>query len=665
MILYFVNAIFSKEHFMYNSKKAACFQSTVLAAAMLLCTSCASNSSSPHGDSVKPTADQYLTVDFSQRSGAPLVKKFGMFDSGLVSLSRTERHISTIEDLCAESLRIELGMGRSDMIFDDLITGNSDSATYNWDNIDHFAEILNSRGVHPYFAYGYCPYPLQGDKRDSRSQPDDLTAWSSMLSTITAHFRENGISIGYHEVWNEPDCGDVFYTGSWKDYCELYAYGARGIRKGNPDAVVGGPSTAWVVDPGNRYREFLSYVKANDLPLDFFSMHHYGTPNQLQSKLQKLRSDIASQGDRFATTAIHINELNTIASPSWNQGGPCDNYKMAANVFEMIDYLVQQNDVEVVSWAQLLESGVDALGIVNTQGHKKAAYNAFAVYARMPVDRYPLTASSNRISGMASADAHRASVVMWSSASTEQSVKLELSSFPFDWGSLTVYRIDGQNGGYKTKLGEDLTPSESIAYSGSGSEPLSWYGTIPANGVVYIEVNDANNNASVLDSDSVSPGNAVIVRQEHFYGSRGKTNYAYFDEHDWIARLGSGEEGSSNSVVGVISESLPDTLNISFDIEGTPSIYSSNSVLGVRMEFETASGYTSTVLFHGGIYDKNRDSALPFGSGKLADQTVEADLSSLNVTLSDYAPDDWNGRLLMIFEMQDCGEQVSADIRVR
>ena len=40
--------------------------------------------------------------------GAPLVKKFGFINSGLVSLERTEQDIPAIDSLSAESLRVEM-----------------------------------------------------------------------------------------------------------------------------------------------------------------------------------------------------------------------------------------------------------------------------------------------------------------------------------------------------------------------------------------------------------------------------------------------------------------------------------------------------------------------------------------------------------------------------
>ncbi len=651
-------------------------QTILIASLLILNTACSAQSVSPtesedgreassssqtseNSSSVssKPENIHTITVDFSKRAGAPLVKKFGFFNSGLVSLERTEQDIPAIDSLSAESLRVELGMGRSDMIFHDLVTGSTNTMQYNWGDIDRFAGLLTSRGVLPYFAYGYCPYPLQITGEDSRSQPSDLKKWQEILRTISSHFKDQGIRIGYHEIWNEPDCNDVFYTGSWEEYCDLYAYGARGIREGDPEAVVGGPSTAWVMSPGNRYKDFLSYVRENNLPLDFFSMHRYGT-DSLQ-KIESVRQELENAGKYFETTAIHVNELNIDTAP-WNYGEICDQYEMAPAIFRTIDQLVAQNDVEVISWAQFLESGVDALGVIDEAGHKKAAYNAFAIYARMPIDRCSLSSSTPLVSGMASADGQRACALVWNDDFNLQEVSLSLENLPFSSGTLTLYRIDEENASFGNNAGEELLPVETIEFA--DTEDLSWSGKLPPEAVVYIEVNGGRGESSL---EYASPEGACILRQEHYYPTRGESNYAYFDETTWTARLGSGETQNAHSVVGVLAESLPDTIQVSFDIEGEPEKQGKNSLLGLRVDFATENGYEKSVLFHGGIYDKNRESPLPWGADGIPMQAEERELSDFSIDLSKYAPKNWNGKTLLIFEMQDCGENVSVRVSLR
>ncbi len=595
-----------------------------------------------------------VTVDFGNKRGTPLVKKFGFFESALVPLDRTERDFGLAEDLLSESFRLELGMGKSDCELDDVVTGTADNLQYNFEEIDKMAKVI-SEYMLPYWAYTYTPYPLQpnrGAPDAFKDQPSDLEAWKDVLTTMAKHFKDEGIRIAYQEIGNEPDCFDVFYKGTWDDYLELYKYGATGLREGDPDAVVGGPSTAWVMDPGDRYTRFLKYVHDNDLPLDFFSMHTYGA--DYMNRLRFVRDALVGEGVNFMTTGIHINEFNT--ENDWVAGGPCDQYSAASKMFSAFSDLIEENDVEVVSWAQFLESGWDALGVVDMDGYKKASYNAFQIWSRMPVDRCSLTA--NVVSGMASTDEHRSSAVIWN-PSRDKELTVDFSNIVPENCTLDIYRIDSENCSYGDGSGEDLVPVETIRMTG---QAYSWTGTIPAEGVLYFEFND---NSGISELDEVTLGDSSIIRQYHYYFTRGQSNYAYFDERTWTARLGMGSLDFTDSTVGVLAENLPNTLVCTFDIQGNPQYKDWNSLLGIRFDFETDQGYEKSVLFHGGIYDKNRDSIPKWASGAQPTDVVEVDLENFVIDLEKYAPENWNGRTIITYEMQNAGAGSACKIQLR
>ena len=551
---------------------------------------------------------------------------------------------------------MELGFGAPGWIMSDMITGTAEEPEFSFELSDEYAKMILASGSLPYWAYGYNPYPLQ-ENDDYRSQPSDLVKWQEYLKILAAHFKEEKIRIGYHEIWNEPDCFDLFYKGTLEDYCELYKYGATGIREGNPDAVVGGPSTAWVMDPGTRYTDFLNYVKANELPLDFFSMHRYG--KDYMNQINFVRQTLENAGAEFSTTSIHVNEINAALHP-WPYGGDCDHYALAADILTILDDLSAQNDVETVSWAQFLESGVDALGVVDKDGHKKASYNAFEIWARMPVDRCSLDKETDTVRGMASADTGRAGVVLWNESDEAAELTAVLENLPFDRGSVEVYRIDEAHCSYGDGAGEALAPTES--QKERDTRELVWSGVIPAKGVVYIEANAASGRQEPKPENLEK---AEILRQYHYYYSRGASNYAYFDEDTWTARLGMGDVEWTDSTVGVLASNLPDELHVSFEVNGELQEKDANSLLGLRIDFETDSGYAHAVQFHGGLYNEERKSTPKWGTKRLPDQVVESELEDFTVRLSDYAPEDWNGRVILTFEMQNSGVDISSKVRIR
>lgn len=600
-----------------------------------------------------PGAEE-ITADFSEPYGVPLVKKMGMFQSGLVPMDRTERDFAMLQELKPHSYRLELGFGAPGWIMSDMITGEAESPVFSYEKIDRYAELVTKAGGLPYWAYGYCPYPLQGSG-DYKSQPDDLFRWQMYLERIVSHLKESGTRTGYHEVWNEPDCFDVFYRGSWEDYCELYKYGARGIQAGDADAVIGGPSTAWVMDPGTRYTDFLNYVRQNDLPLDFFSMHRYGT--DYLDQIAFVRQALAGNDPRFMTTSIHVNEINTELHP-WPYGSGCDHHALAAKIFTVIEDMSVQNDVETVSWAQFLESGVDALGVIDSSGHKKASYNAFEIFARMPVEQYRM--DSRTVRGMATADEERFSIVLWNDSQNEKPVFLDLRGLPIENGNIDLYRIDQEHCSYGDGAGEALVPVET--YKNIGIENLTWSGMIPDGGVVYLEINRTQSSAEETNDLSKE---AEIKRQYHYYFSRGTSDYAYFDEDTWTAWLGMGEVEWTDSIVGVLAERLPEELRVAFEINGDLQQKDRNSLLGLRIDFETDQGYETSVLFYENLYRQDRESVPRWGTKRLPDQCVKTSLSEFTVRLSDYAPADWNGRVILTYEMQNSGPGTSAKITMR
>ena len=76
----------------------------------------------------------------------------------------------------------------------------------------------------------------------------------------------------FFEVWNEPNL-TAFGNGQQSDYFELYRYTVKAIKGVDAMLEVGGLATAanaWIDD-------FPAFCKANDLPADFVSTHHYPT----------------------------------------------------------------------------------------------------------------------------------------------------------------------------------------------------------------------------------------------------------------------------------------------------------------------------------------------------------------------------------------------------
>lgn len=600
---------------------------------------------------------QKASVDFSQVTGMPLFKKFAMFDSGLVPMQRYDRDIGLFDRVAPQSLRIDLFMGQSGLAFGGLVTGTADNPKYDFTELDRLAVMLHGHGVLPYWSWCYIPMPLQ-TYGSFRTGPTNFKKYGDILEALSKHFKDKGIRLGYQEVYNEPDCNDVFFTGTWQDYIRMYEAGSLALKIGDPDAVIGGPATAFVLPDDElkkNYAEFLTDVKEKNLPLDFFSFHSYGYEDDVFIHRLSIVRDMLSADPRFATTELHMNELNTVVAP-WDytsEGGKLlGNRTMLPYIFNTMSKLIDYPDLTLVNWAQLLDSGVDALGIVDADGHIRPAYFAFEIYARMPVDRAEVE-NNSQAKMMASASRDRASIVLWNDRETNADVEMNLKNLPFAHGELKIYKLDKN---YFTPDGEIKYPvlNASAAQEIDSGNPANLQLTLEKEDVIYIEI---NNDAPAAPE---SKPDVKVIRTYHYYPDRSKNSYAEFNENDMTAYLGMGDNEKAEAICGVTLERLPEALTFAFDAGREPKAINKESALGVRVDYEADGNYTKSVYYSDSRFAVTDLAKAPWGTMKKPDDVIIVkDLNGLKVNVAEHAPKGWSGRIIVTFIMKDCGKDSS------
>ena len=463
----------------------------------------------------------------------PLRKMFKAYNSGLVSMERTARDAHLLAAIGATAMRIDVGMGwdthRKGMpgVFGSVVeaavavnetqraTAGSTALRYDFSPIHAMSDILHSVGATPVYSWCYTPTPLQANG-DWRSGPTDLDSWYTMHRNIANATRswEAGLGGGdggsrngnanakvVHEIYNEPDLSWSL-TASWSQYLLMYKAAASAIRDVSTYNCIIGPAAA--VPTVEKLGQFLSFVDAHNLPLCAISVHAYGSSGQWQANLAVTKQALREGPARFASTPIHINELNTVSAllPAEQQRALLDNFTMASSILGTISALIADAAVEQVHWAQFLESGFgDAWGMVTADGVVKAAYNAFVVYNRMPVEamRVEINAegagSDAPVGYLASFNATRVAVAVWSSSDSAADISIQMpagTQWPFAEGVTAVYRIDREH----CSFGNSLNASAAALLPVTTQPPSStngwqWRGALPGRGVVYLEVNAA------------------------------------------------------------------------------------------------------------------------------------------------------------------------------
>lgn len=398
-------------------------------------------------------------------------KKLALFNSGMVPLERYKRDMHLIDRLKPQSLRIDLYMGDRDMEFGALVDGTAEHPAYHFERFDALLDLLKAHDVAPYISWCYNPLPLQPENGDFRSYPVSEGKYCEIMRTLSAHLKQKmGGALYYEEIYNEPDCEDVFFEGSYEQFLRLYALGCKAIREAGSTGLIGGPAEAFVLSPEcveKNIGAFLQFVEAKNLPLDFFSFHSYGYENkEYLTRTQQVLA-LLKQYRSGRPVQLHINELNVVPAP-WTIGGTMlETTAMLPAVFTMLAELVNVPEITLVHWAQFLASGIDALGLVDVTGKLMPAFFAFEIFARMPA--CPLAVSAEDSVGcMASMDEKRLSAVFWNKTGQPLRFDARLADCPRRFGAADVFLL---NEAFFAAL--DRCPQQPLEAAKTGSIPAA------------------------------------------------------------------------------------------------------------------------------------------------------------------------------------------------
>lgn len=168
------------------------------------------------------------------------------------------------------------------------ITGNAfykiydpQTGKYYWDALDKEIENIQSTGAEVLANIFYMPKWLSSDPEgklgDFRmTAPKDYDAWRKYVYEIVHHVNiDKKYGIKYWEIWNEPS--GVWAFQPWvhgrEPFFKLYAETAKAIKQADPTALVGGFGDN--ADYPEHYAAFFRFAKANNVPIDFLTIHWY------------------------------------------------------------------------------------------------------------------------------------------------------------------------------------------------------------------------------------------------------------------------------------------------------------------------------------------------------------------------------------------------------
>lgn len=595
----------------------------------------------------RPPGEASVDVDFAVDAGTPLLKtKFNVYDCPFFKMDRWDRDIHLIEELNCESLRYDPtwgGFNEGRDLNSPQISGASDHLVYNLTDFDRLTDSLLQRGIRPMYVHAYTPLPLQGRKGVWATPPTDMKVWREICRYYAAHWLKTRRRVPFYEMWNEPDNPPWFFQGTQQDYFQIYRNGSAGVLDANPDAIVGGPAIAAWEHNTSWIRPFLDFVTTSGVRLDFLSFHNYGDPGPT---IDKVRAELRSKPS-LATTEMQLTEYNSYVpmTPDFSFGGRIETYVAASRLLHDFKYLLEQTDVTKVYWAMFNESevfgkNVDRCGLVSLGGHRKASFNAFAVYGRMPTPRKLLRSSSRDVEGFASADADGAAAAIWNISDADQQSTLSMANLPFAVGRVELSRIDEHHASYcNDPLTEQLKVDETWSVTDGHT---IWTGMLPAHGVAYFRIVPRSSTTAVR---AVPVGEHV--RNLYDFSATHSPTYAEFDPRSWEAWLGTVDPRDTCTLIGAKLRGLPTALHVQTKT-------STGALAWARVDYEGKEGFARSVEYQ---HSPNVRTAhqLRWGTKRPADELETRRDPDFIIQPSRHAPKDWTGTVIVTFGL-DSGD---------
>lgn len=206
-------------------------------------------------------------------------------------------------------------------IFPDFSKDANSPDSYDFTMTDQYLLTIHEAGTGIFFRLGQKIE--HGVKKYGVMPPADFKKWAEICEHVIRHYNEGwangtkGGNIEYWEIWNEPDLD--WASGGWKtnprtwggtqqQFFELYETAAKHLKKCFPDLKIGGPALAFDEKWAD---EFLAYMSAHHVALDFFSWHIYAMyPEDMVLKARHIHQLLEKYG--YAKTESILNEWNYV-----------------------------------------------------------------------------------------------------------------------------------------------------------------------------------------------------------------------------------------------------------------------------------------------------------------------------------------------------------------
>jgi hypothetical protein len=262
--------------------------------------------------------------------------------------------------------------------------------------------------------------------------PNDYAEWAKLVERVVKIFAEEGLGDFYWGLWGEPEW--AFY-GTEDEYLELYKATAPAVRRGSPQAKVGGTNDVGLLARKWQYNKhdtvinyntltraleplmktFLEYIGRERLPLDFIDWH-FPTEDPCSEELEKqvLQAKVWLKTNGLdENTPIRIGEW--MVSPCGDE--TAGELSAAAYVVSMLKEMARLGIsfhshnalMDQAGWTSGCWTNVGFFSDAENRpaGVARAKYNAFRLVSRLLPQRISATIDDPFVDAVATTDVNR------------------------------------------------------------------------------------------------------------------------------------------------------------------------------------------------------------------------------------------------------------------
>lgn len=463
-------------------------------------------------------------------------RPLGPVPDGIVGLSQGGG-MSDYEDATADKLR-QGGFRwfRMDNVLTGVLKKNKETGelTNDWRDFDKRVDFMHRIGADPILCVSYMPQVLDAVVNHERqSAPRDYAAWEELCYQAAKRCLERDRRVPFWEVWNEVNTGwlkpgpddtgseefrklyaqalgrestNVAVMRRFEAYCKLYQASARGIRRADPQAKIGGPALASGPMENSKdcghcshgqgfARGLMLWCARENLPLDFVSWHEYfQPPEKIAKEAQVFRTYLEEfPALQRSVSSFMITEWNT----AWWPDRPQDHELGAAWCANSITraFLPARIDRPCFFYVKQGDSGFRGdYSLLMKDNVPKPAYHVAALFNGLRGQWLPLTGTDGDVSGVAAWDAARGrlAVVLVNFRdrySFRRHIRLDLAGLPsaLAGGRWQEWTVDASHSNVWHDQGKSA-----LAGTGAGALPtsnrLELERTLAPNSVTLIEL---------------------------------------------------------------------------------------------------------------------------------------------------------------------------------